>query len=220
MPNFLSLSFTTTVLIAGGGVTPAEGVGCPGEVPAMAMVKTPTEVVDGSVPVVSTEPPIGTSSPVNAVLTIFWPLGSGGEEEGLQHRQSKHPTTIRHDSSTRRRPYTWWVQLRSLYTCVPPDNPEGLMARLLPTPRMIQGSFSCSPSLQLPSPPGGSSSRLSRRWAEHRMIVPFSLQLRRWGESGPVRDVELRRITSVQRRVSLQRILSQWKLQNNRNYSK
>jgi hypothetical protein len=52
------------------------------------------------------------------------------------------------------------------------------MARLLPTPRMIRGSCSCSPSLQLPSPPGRSRSRLSHRWAVHQMIEPFSLQLR------------------------------------------
>jgi hypothetical protein len=95
MPDFFSLSargFTTTVLIAGGGVTPAKGAGCPDEVPATAMVTTPVEVVDGSVPAVSAEPPAGTLSPANAVLTTFQRVGSGGEEEGLQHKQSKHPT--------------------------------------------------------------------------------------------------------------------------------
>jgi hypothetical protein len=43
MASFLSLStrgFTTTVLITSGGVAPAEGARCPGEVPAMAMVAT------------------------------------------------------------------------------------------------------------------------------------------------------------------------------------
>jgi hypothetical protein len=60
------------------------------------------------------------------------------------------------------------------------------MARLLPTPSMIRGSCSCSPSLQLPSLPGGSRSWLSRRWADHQTIEPFSLQLRRWGEGGTV----------------------------------
>jgi hypothetical protein len=47
MAGFLSLSthgFTTTVLITGGGVTPAEGARCPSEVPATAMVTTPAEV--------------------------------------------------------------------------------------------------------------------------------------------------------------------------------
>jgi hypothetical protein len=169
MPNLFSLSargFTTTVLIACGGVTPAEGAGCSGEVPATAMVTTPAEVVDGSVLAVSAEPPTGTSSPANAVPTTFQRLGSGGEEEELQHRQSKHPTTIRLDNSTRRRPHTWWVRLCLLYACLPPDDPEGLMARLLPTPRMIRGSCSCSPSLQLPSPPGGSHFQLSRHWAD------------------------------------------------------
>jgi hypothetical protein len=90
MPDFFSLSargFTTTVLIAGGGVTPVEGAGCPGEVPTMAIVTTPAEVVDRSIPAVSAEPPAGTSSPANAVPTTFRRLGSGGEEEGLQHRQ-------------------------------------------------------------------------------------------------------------------------------------
>jgi hypothetical protein len=91
MPDFFSLSargFTTTILIDGGGVTPAEGAGCPGEVPATAMVMTPADVVDGSVPAVSAEPPAGTSSPANVVPIIFWCLGSGGGEEGLHHRQS------------------------------------------------------------------------------------------------------------------------------------
>jgi hypothetical protein len=139
MPDFLSLSFTTTVLIAGGGVTPAEGAGCPGEVPATVIVTTPAEEVDGSVPAVSAEPPAGTSPPANAVPTTFRHLGSGGEEEELQHRQSKHPTTTKLDNSRRRRPHTWWVRLRLLCACVPPDDPEGPMARLLPTPLMIQG---------------------------------------------------------------------------------
>jgi hypothetical protein len=135
-------------------------------------------------------------------------LGSGGEEEGLQQRQNKHPTTTRLDNSTRRRSHTWWIRLRSLCACVPPDDPEGLMARLLPTLQMIRGSCSCSPSLQLPSPPGGSCSRLSRRWADHQTIEPFSLQLRRWEKVVWSGDVRLWRITPIQHRVSLQRILS------------
>jgi hypothetical protein len=158
MAGFLSLStrgFTTMVLITGGGVTPAEGARCPSVVPATVMVTTPAEVVDGSIPAVSTEPPAGTSSPANAVPTNFRHLGSGGEE-GLQHRQSKHPTTTTLDNSTRRRSHTWWIQLHLLCACIPPDDPEGPMARLLPTPRMIRGSCSCSPSLQPPSPSGGS----------------------------------------------------------------
>jgi hypothetical protein len=109
MPDFLSLGFTPTVLIAGGGVTPAEGAGCPSEVHATVMVTTPAEVVDGSVPAVSVEPPTGTSSPANAVPTTFRRLGSGGEEEGLQHRQSKPATTTRLENSTRQRPHTLWV---------------------------------------------------------------------------------------------------------------
>jgi hypothetical protein len=96
MAGFLSLGtrgFTTMVLITDGGVTPAEGARCPGEVPATAMVTTPAEVLNGSVPAVFAEPLAGTSYPANAVPTTFRHLGSGGEEKGLQHRQSKHPTT-------------------------------------------------------------------------------------------------------------------------------
>jgi hypothetical protein len=144
MAGFLSLS---THGFTGGGVTPAEGTRCPGEVPATAMVTTLTEVVDGSVPALSAEAPAGTSSPANAVPTTMWRLGLGGEEEGLQHRQIKHPTTTRLDNSTRWRSHTWWIRLCLLCACVPPDDPEGPMARLLPTPRMIWRSFSCLPSL-------------------------------------------------------------------------
>jgi hypothetical protein len=88
MPDFFSLSargFATMVLIDGGRVTPTEGAGRPGEVPATVMVTAPAEVVAGSIPAVSAEPPAGTSSPANAVLTTFWCLGSGGEKEGPQH---------------------------------------------------------------------------------------------------------------------------------------
>jgi hypothetical protein len=84
MTAFFSLrahGFSTTVLIAGGGVTPA---GC--EVPATAMVTSPAEVVDGSVTAVSAAPPAGTSSLANSVLVTFWRLGSGGEAERLQNR--------------------------------------------------------------------------------------------------------------------------------------
>jgi hypothetical protein len=104
MPDFFSLSargFITMVLVAGGGVTPAEGAGCPGEVPATTTVTTTADVVDGSNPAVSAEPPAGTSSPANSAPTTFWCLGSGGEVEGLQNRQHKHSTTTRLDNSTR-----------------------------------------------------------------------------------------------------------------------
>jgi hypothetical protein len=89
MPDFFSLNargFITMVPVAGGGVTPAEGAGCPSEVLATATVTTPADVVDGSVPAVSTEPPDGTSSPANLAPTTFWRLGSGGEAEGLQNK--------------------------------------------------------------------------------------------------------------------------------------
>jgi hypothetical protein len=184
MPDFFSLSargFITTVLVAGSGVTPADG-----EVPATATVTTPADVVDGSVPAVSAAPPAGTSSPANLAPTSFWCLGSGGEVEGLQNRQRKHLTTTRLDNSTRRQLHTWWFRLRTLYVCAPPDEPEGPMVRFPPTPRMIRRSCSCLSSLQLPSLPRGSRSRSSRRWAEHQMLELFSLQPRRWVEGGPV----------------------------------
>jgi hypothetical protein len=64
---FMTVFFTlrargvsTTVLVAGGGVTPAGGT-----VPATAMVAVPVAVVDGSVP-------------------TSWRLGSGGQADGLQ----------------------------------------------------------------------------------------------------------------------------------------
>jgi hypothetical protein len=81
MAGFLSLStrgFTTTVLITGGGVTPAEGARCPGEVPATAMVTTPAEVVDGSVPAVSAEPPAETHP---QQMRSRPPFGAWGQEE-------------------------------------------------------------------------------------------------------------------------------------------
>jgi hypothetical protein len=57
---------STTVLVAGGGVTPA---GC--AVPATTMVTIPAEVVDGSVPAVSATSSAGTSFPANSVPTTF-----------------------------------------------------------------------------------------------------------------------------------------------------
>jgi hypothetical protein len=45
--------------------------GCPDEVPATAMVTTPADVVDRSVPAVSVEPPAGTSSLANSAPTTF-----------------------------------------------------------------------------------------------------------------------------------------------------
>jgi hypothetical protein len=69
MADFFSLrarGFITTVLVAGGGVTPADCV-----VPTTAMVTIPAEVVDGFVPAVSAAPPAGTSSPANSVPITF-----------------------------------------------------------------------------------------------------------------------------------------------------
>jgi hypothetical protein len=137
--------FITTVLVAGGGVTPAD---C--EVPVTAMVTIPVEVVDGSVPAVSAAPPVGTSSPANSVLINFWRLGSGGEVEGLQNRQCKHATTPIFDNSTGQQLHTWGVRLHALYVCALPDDPKGPMARLRLTPRIIWGSSSSSPSLWYP----------------------------------------------------------------------
>jgi hypothetical protein len=138
------------------------------------MVTIPVEVVDGSVPAVSVAPPARTSSPANSVPITFWRLGSGGEAVGLQNRQSKHATTPISDNSTGQQLHTWGVRLHALYVCTLPDDPEGPMARLRPTPWMIWGSCPSLPSLQPLSPPGGSRSRSSHRWAELRMLELFS----------------------------------------------
>jgi hypothetical protein len=73
---------STTVLVAGGRVTPT---GC--EVPAMVMVTVSAEVVDGSVPAVSAASSSGTSFLASLVPTTFWLLGSGGEAEELQKKR-------------------------------------------------------------------------------------------------------------------------------------
>jgi hypothetical protein len=180
MADFFSLracGFITTVLVAGGGVTPADG-----EVPAMAMVTIPAKVVDGSIPAVSAAPPGGTLSPANSAPITFWQLGLGGEAEGLQNGQCKHSATPIFGNSTGQQLHTWGFRLHALYICALSDDPEGPMARLRPTPRMIRGSCSSSPSLRLPFPPGGSYFRSSRRRAEHQRLELFSLQPRRWEE--------------------------------------
>jgi hypothetical protein len=175
MADFFSLrtrGFITTVLVDGGGVTPVDG-----EVPATATITTPAEVVDGSIPAVSAALPAGTSSPANSVPITFWRLGSGGEAEGLQIRHCKHATTLLFDNSTGQ---------DVLYVCVLPDDPEGPMAKLRSTPRMVRGSCSSLPSLRFPSPPGGSRSRLFHCWAELRLLESFSLQPRCWKGGGLV----------------------------------
>jgi hypothetical protein len=103
---------STTVLIAGGGVTPA---GC--EVPTTVMVTVPPEVVDGSVPAVSAASSAGTSFPANLVSTTSWRLGSGGEAEGLQKRQCQHATTLIFDNSTGQQLHTWRIRLHALSVC-------------------------------------------------------------------------------------------------------
>jgi hypothetical protein len=170
--SLVSGPVVTTVLVAGGGVTPADG-----EVPTAAMVTIPAEVVDGSVPAVS-------ASLVNSAPITFWRLGSGGEAKGLQNRQCKHSTIPIFDNSTEQPLYTW--KLRALYVCALPDDPEGPMARIRPTPWMIRGSCSSLPSLRLPFPPGGSRFWSSRRRAEHQKLELFSLQPWCWEEGGLV----------------------------------
>jgi hypothetical protein len=184
MTDFFSLrahGFLTMVLVAGGGVTPAD---C--EVPAMAMVTIPAEVVDGSVSAVFAAPPAGTSSPANSVLVTFWRLGSGGEAKGLQNRQCQHATTLIFNKFTGQQLHIWGVRLYALYVCALSDNPEGSLARLRPTPWMIRGSCSSLPSLRSLFPPGGSRFRSYRRREGPRLLEPFSLQLRRWEVCGPV----------------------------------
>jgi hypothetical protein len=184
MIDFFSLrvhGLITTVLVAGGGFTPAD---C--EVPATAMVTIFAEAVEGSIPAVSAAPPVGTSSPANSVPVTFWRLGSGGETKELQNRQCQHATTLIFDKFTGQQFHTWGVRLQAPYVCALPDDPEGPLVRLRPTPRMIQGSCSSLPSLRFPFPPGGSRFRLFCCRAEPRLLEFFSLQQRRWEEGGPV----------------------------------
>jgi hypothetical protein len=184
MADFFSLrarGFLTTVFVAGGGVTQSD---C--EVPTTAMVINSTEVVNGSVPAVSATPPTGTSSPANSVPVTFWRFGLGGEAEGLQNRQCQHATTLLFDNSIGQQLHTWGVRLHALYVCALPDDPEGPMAKLRPTPRMVRGSCSFSPSLQFPFPPGGFRSQSFHRWVKLWLLELFSLQLQRWEEGGPV----------------------------------
>jgi hypothetical protein len=96
----------------------------------MAMVTVPPEVVDGSVPAVSTASSTGTSFPVNSVSTTSWRLGSGGEVEGLRKRQCQHATILIFDNSIGQQLRTWRIQLHALSICVLPDDPAGAMAKL------------------------------------------------------------------------------------------
>jgi hypothetical protein len=168
-------------LIADGRVTPT---GC--TVPATVMVTIPAEVVDGSIPAVSAASSAGTSLPANSVSTTFWRLGSEGEAEGLQQRQCQHATIPIFDNSPRQQLHTWGVRLHAHSVCAQPDDPEGPMAKLRSTPRMVWGSCSFSPSLRFPFPPGGSRSRSFCRLAELWMLEPFLLLPRRWEEGGLV----------------------------------
>jgi hypothetical protein len=184
MAAFFSLrarGFLTTVLVAGGGFTPAD---C--EVPATAVVTIFAEAVEGFVPAVFAAPPAGTSSSANSVTVTFWRLGSGREAEGLQNRQCQHATTSICDKFTRQQLHTWGVRLHALYVCALPDDPEGPLVRLRPTPRMILGCCSSLPSLRFPFPPGGSHFWLFRYRAEPRLLELFLLQPWRWEEGGPV----------------------------------
>jgi hypothetical protein len=79
--TFRACGVSTTVLVAGGGVTPAGGA-----VPTTAMVTVPLEVVDGSVPAVSAASSAGTSFPASPVSATSWRLGSGEEVERLHKR--------------------------------------------------------------------------------------------------------------------------------------
>jgi hypothetical protein len=112
--------FFTMVLVAGGGVPPAD---C--EVPATAMVTIPDEVVDGSVPAVSAAPPVGISSPANSVPFIFWRLGSGGEAGGLQNRQCNQYLTTLQNSRFIPREFDY-VRFTSVhYSTTPRDQWQG-----------------------------------------------------------------------------------------------
>jgi hypothetical protein len=73
-----------------------------------------------------------------------------------------------------------------LSICAQPDDPAGPKAEFRPTPRMVRGSCSFSPSLQFPFPLGGSRFCLYRRLVELLMLEPSLLLPRRWEEGGLV----------------------------------
>jgi hypothetical protein len=116
------------------------------------------------------------------------PFGAWGREEKQEDcktdivsiHQLQYLTTLRNSR------FIPGVRLRALYVCALLDDPEEPMARLRPTPRMIQGSCSSLPSLRLPFSLGGSRFRSSLRRAMHQMLGLFSLQPRCWEEGGPV----------------------------------
>jgi hypothetical protein len=138
---------STTVLVAGGGVTPAGGA-----VPATATVTAPVAEADGSVPTTATvTAPIAEA---DGSVPTSWRLGSGGEAGGLQKdnvsmQQCRYITT-------RQEIHTWRTPLLVLSVCAQPDDPAGLKAEFRSTPRMVQGSCPFSPPPRLPFPPGGS----------------------------------------------------------------
>jgi hypothetical protein len=157
--TLIACGVSTTILVAGDGVTPAGDT-----VPATAMVTASVAKVDGSTP-------------------TSWRSGSG-EAGGLQKdnvslQQYRYMTT-RQEIHTRRTP------LLVLSVCAQPDDPAGPKAEFRSTPRMVRGSCPFSPPPRLPSPPGGSRLQWTHCWAEPRLLEPSSLQLRRWGEGGPV----------------------------------
>jgi hypothetical protein len=187
MPDFFSLSargFTTTVLIASSWVTPAEGAGCPGEVPATATVTTPADVVDGSIPAVSAEPPAGTSSPANLTPNTFWRLGSGGEAEGLQNSQvgiqQLQDLTILQDGGSIPGGFDYESFAFAYHPMTRGNNGKASTNSTDDPGELFLFAF---PSVALSA--RGSRSRSSCRWAEHEMLEPFFLQPRHWEEGGP-----------------------------------
>jgi hypothetical protein len=151
---------STMVLVADGGVTSTGRA-----VPTTAMVTDPVAEADGSVPTSSRS-------------------GSGGEAGGLQ-KDNVSMQKYRY-MTTKQEIHTWRSQLLVLFVCAQPDDLTGLTAEFRPTPRMVRGSCPFSPPPRLPFPPGGSRFPWSRCRAVPWLLKLSSLQLRRWGEGGPV----------------------------------
>jgi hypothetical protein len=164
MTTFFTLKargVSTTVLVAGGGVTSVGGA-----VPTMAMVTAPIAEADGSVP-------------------TSWRSGSAGEAGGLQ-KDNVNVQPYRY-MTTRRKIHTWRTRLLALSVCAQPDDPVKPKAEFRSTPRMVRGSHPFSPPPRLPFPPGGSRFPWSHCPAVPRVLELSSLRLRRWGEGGLVK---------------------------------
>jgi hypothetical protein len=190
---------STTVLVAGGEVTPAGGA-----VPARATVTAPIAEADGSVPTMAT-----VTAPVaeaDGSVPTSWRSGSGGEAGGLQ-KDNVSVQQYRY-MTTRQEIHTWRTPLLVLSVCAQLDNLAGPKAEFRSTPRMVRVSCPFLPPPRLPFPPGGSY----LQWTRCRQSLGYSSPLRFGCGAGEKvvrsRDVGLWRVAPVQFCVSLQKDFS------------